>query len=38
MVRGKGTGFMKMDGYEEDILIERENLGFALDGELLKSN
>ena len=35
MVRGKGTGFVKAEGYEEDILIERENLGFALDGDIV---
>ena len=32
MVRGKGTGFVKHEDYEEDIVIEREALGFALDG------
>jgi ribonuclease R len=36
MVRGKGTGFVKAEGYEEDIVIERDNLGFALDGDIVK--
>jgi len=36
MVRGKGTGFMKAEGYDEDILIERDSLGFALDGDVVK--
>jgi ribonuclease R len=36
MVRGKGTGFFKAIGHEEDILIERENLGFALDGDIVQ--
>jgi ribonuclease R len=35
MVRGKGTGFVKAEGHEEDIVIERENLGFALDGDIV---
>ncbi len=33
MVRGKGTGFVVVEGFEEDIVIEREALGFALDGD-----
>lgn len=36
MVRGKGTGFVKIPDYEEDIIISQENLGFALDGDLVK--
>lgn len=36
MVRGKGTGFFKLEGHEEDILIERENLSFALDGDTVE--
>jgi len=36
MVRGKGTGFVKHPDLEEDIIIERENLGFALDGDIVK--
>lgn len=35
MVRGKGTGFVKAEGHEEDIVVERENLGFALDGDIV---
>lgn len=36
MVRGKGTGFVAHPDFEEDILIEREALGFALDGDLVE--
>lgn len=36
MVRGKGTGFVKLPDHEEDIIIERENLGFALDGDTVE--
>ena len=36
MIRGKGTGFIKHPDLEEDILIERENLGFALDRDVVK--
>jgi ribonuclease R len=36
LVRGRGTGFVKHPDLEEDILIERENLGFALDGDIVK--
>jgi len=36
MVRGKGTGFVKHEDYEEDIVIEREALGFALDGDVVE--
>ena len=35
MVRGKGTGFIKTEGQAEDVLIERENLGFGLDGDIV---
>ncbi len=35
-VRGKGTGFVTVPGFEEDIIIESGNLGFALDGDLVK--
>ena len=31
MVRGKGVGFVAHPDLEEDIVIEKENLGFALD-------
>ena len=33
MIRGKGTGFVAHPDFEEDILIERSNLSFALDGD-----
>ncbi len=36
MIRGKGTGFMKHPDLSEDILIEREALGFALDGDIVR--
>ncbi len=36
MVRGKGTGFMKVEGRDEDLIIERESLGFALDGDTVE--
>jgi len=35
-VRGKGTGFVSKPDLEEDILIETSNLGFALDGDLVR--
>ncbi len=31
MVRGKGTGFVALPDFEEDVLIITENLSFALD-------
>jgi ribonuclease R len=36
MVRGKGTGFVKNDAFEEDVVIEREALGFALNGDIVE--
>lgn len=36
MVRGKGTGFVKSEGLKDDVVIERENLGFALDGDIVR--
>ena len=36
MVRGKGTGFVSIEGSEEDVVIERDALGFALDGDLVE--
>lgn len=36
LVRGKGTGFLPVPGFEEDILIEKDNLGFAFDGDLVE--
>ena len=35
MVRGKGTGFVPHKGFDEDIVVEREALGFALDGDIV---
>lgn len=35
-VRGKGTGFVTVAGFEEDVIVENGNLGFALDGDLVK--
>ncbi|MCA9361894.1 ribonuclease R [Candidatus Kaiserbacteria bacterium] len=36
MIRGKGTGFVAHPDLEEDIVIEREALGFALDGDIVE--
>ena len=36
LVRGKGTGFVKHDDYAEDIIVNREDLGFALDGDTVE--
>jgi ribonuclease R len=36
MVRGKGTGFVSVDGYDEDIVIAPESLSFALDGDIVE--
>lgn len=36
MIRGKGTGFVKIPDSEVDVVIERENLGFALDGDVVE--
>ena len=36
MVRGKGVGFVAHPDLEEDIVIEKENLGFALDGDIVE--
>ncbi len=36
MVRGKGTGFVAVEGQPEDIIIERDSLGFALDGDIVR--
>jgi ribonuclease R len=35
-VRGKGTGFVSIPDREEDIVIDSRNLGFGLDGDLVK--
>ncbi len=36
MVRGKGTGFVSIPDHEEDIVIERDALGFALDADVVE--
>jgi ribonuclease R len=36
MIRGKGTGFVNHPDLTEDIVIERDALGFALDGDIVK--
>ena len=36
LVRGKGTGFVAHPDFEEDVVIEREALGFALDGDVVE--
>ena len=36
MIRGKGTGFVAHPDLEEDVVIERESLGFALDGDTVE--
>jgi ribonuclease R len=35
MVRGKGTGFVSIPGGTEDVVIERGDLGFGLDGDVV---
>lgn len=36
MIRGKGTGFVAIPSHEEDIVINKEDLGFALDGDIVE--
>lgn len=36
MIRGKGTGFVALPNFEEDIIIDRADLGFALDGDIVE--
>jgi len=36
MIRGKGTGFVAHPDFEEDVVVEREALGFALDGDIVE--
>lgn len=36
MVRGKGTGFVAHPDFEEDVVVERDSLGFALDGDIVE--
>ena len=36
MVRGKGVGFVRLEGFEEDIIIPTESLNCALDGDVVE--
>ena len=36
MVRGKGVGFVSHPDFDEDIIIERDALEFALDGDIVE--
>jgi ribonuclease R len=36
MIRGKGTGFLSLPNYDEDVIIAPENLSFALDGDIVE--
>lgn len=36
MIRGKGTGFLSIPEEKEDVIIPREQLGFALDGDIVE--
>lgn len=36
MIRGKGTGFFAIQDQLEDILVPREDLSFALDGDIVE--
>ena len=36
MIRGKGTGFVAHPDFAQDVVIERANLGFALDGDIVE--
>jgi ribonuclease R len=36
MVRAKGTGFIAVEGFEEDVIIAPEGLHFALDGDIVE--
>ena len=36
MVRGKGVGFVSHPDFDEDIVIERDALEFALDGDIVE--
>lgn len=35
MVRGRGTGFISLPEHEEDVIIDRSDLGKALDGDIV---
>lgn len=36
MIRGKGTGFVPVEGFDEDIVIPSDSLSFALDGDIVE--
>jgi hypothetical protein len=36
MIRGKGTGFVAYPDAVEDVVIERADLDFALDGDIVE--
>lgn len=36
MIRGKGTGFVSLPDFDEDIVIPPEALSFALDGDIVE--
>lgn len=36
MVRGRGTGFLTLPGYEEDIMLPEGTLGVAFDGDVVE--
>lgn len=36
MVRGRGTGFVRLPDMEEDVVIEKDFLSFGLDGDLVE--
>jgi len=36
MVRGKGTGFLSVPDEKEDVIINRDSLGHALDGDIVE--
>ncbi len=36
MIRGKGTGFVAHPDLTEDVVVERNSLGFALDGDIVE--
>ncbi len=36
LIRGKGVGFVSHPDFTEDLIVENENLGFALDGDVVE--
>ena len=36
LIRGKGTGFVALEDFLEDIVIAKDNLSFALDGDIVE--